>query len=595
MTSPASNKKSSRQHLVPEKTGFPVADVRLSKDQTFPRYPNLKDADVDLDLTLEQEIEYMKCANDPVYFAKNYYKITSVDKGFILFDPFPYQEELLNAFNDHRFVIDVQCRQSGKTTVVGAFLTWFILFHEHKEVFVLANKEKQALEILTRVRKAVLDLPYFLMPGVTKFGAGEIEFVNGSKIVAYATSSDSIRGRSGALIYIDEVAFIENDMDFWESTYPAVAQSETSKVIMTSTPKGQRGLLYKTWMDAEPDEDGMSNEFHRIMVKWHDVPAYTKDPEWKKKQIKRLGEPRFKQEFECNFKGSVGTLISSNTIEEMVSVSPIDEPDDWTKIFTKYNPSSKYAAVVDVGGGTKKDYSVCRIMDVTRIPYKTAALYRNNEIDPLLFPYIVKSMCEDYGECWVLPERNNDMGGEFVTVLTRELEYEYVVRTGKKDEGSGTVVGGRNSKPGIRTNTKTKAVGCSNMKTLIERKVIDVHDLETIYEIGNFIAKKDSYEADEGCFDDCVMTLVIFAWWAKQQWFIDEYSSNMFNHISEEGAKDGSFGSLDQYVIGAVNKSQQSEDEEDGAYNPSYGNVKISTNAEDFFGSEFGRNDSMLN
>lgn len=496
-----------------------------------------------IDLTLEQEIEYMKCALDPVYFAKNYYKITSIDKGFVLFEPFEYQEELLKAFDEHRFVIDMQCRQSGKTTVVGAFLLWYLIFHEHKEIFVLANKEKQAIEILTRVRKALLDMPFFLSPGVVKYGSTEVEFDNGSKIVAYATSSDSIRGRAAALLYIDEVAFIENDMDFWESTFPAVSQSETSKVIMTSTPKGQRGIFYKTWMEAEPDDEGMTNGFHRVLVTWDRVPTYIKDPEWSHKQIKKLGEARFKQEFGCSFRGSVGSLISTSKIESMVSTNAKEEPDEWTKIYRPYDPSRKYVAVADVGGGTGGDYSVCRVMDVSEYPYKTAALYRNNEISPMLFPHVIVSLCEHYGNCWVLPEINNDMGGQAITVLYYDLEYEFVIKTGSdKNKGTGTKVGGgKTSRPGIKTNLRTRSVGCSNMKSMIENDFILVDDLETIYELGNFIARNDRYEADEGCHDDCVMTLVIFAWLSKQDWFLDEFGRNIASDLFKKTTEEKSF------------------------------------------------------
>lgn len=524
---------------VPKKTGFKVEDHQLTEAQTFPRSKKLKNEGVKIDLTLEQEIEYMKCALDSIYFAKNYYKITSIDEGFILFEPFDYQEDLLKAFEEHRFVIDMQCRQSGKTTVVGAFLLWFLIFHSHKEVFVLANKEKQAIEILTRVRKALLDMPFFLSPGVVKYGSTEVEFDNGSKIVAYATSSDSIRGRSASVLYIDEVAFIENDMDFWESTYPAVSQSKESRVIMTSTPKGQRGLFYKTWMEAEEDESGVSNGFFRIEVKWHDVPSYANDPTWHQKTVKRLGEARFKQEYECSFRGSVGTLISPSTIEEMVSTNPKLEPDDWTKVYHQYDPSRKYVAVADVGGGTGGDYSVCRIMDVSSYPYKTAALYRNNEISPMLFPHIIVSMCEQYGSCWVLPEINNDMGGQAITVLYYDLEYENVIKTGSdKQKGTGTKVGGKASRPGIKTNMRTRAVGCSNMKSMIESGFIKVDDLETIYELGNFISVNDRYEADSGCHDDCVMTLVIFAWLTKQDWFLDEFGRNISTDMYQKAVKE---------------------------------------------------------
>lgn len=525
------------------KTGFKVADQQLTEHQTFPRSKKLKNEGVKIELTLEQEIEYMKCALDPVYFAKNYYKITSIDQGFVLFEPFEYQEELLKAFDEHRFVIDMQCRQSGKTTVVGAFLLWYLIFHEHKEIFVLANKEKQAIEILTRVRKALLDMPFFLSPGVVKYGSTEVEFDNGSKIVAYATSSDSIRGRAAALLYIDEVAFIENDMDFWESTFPAVSQSETSKVIMTSTPKGQRGIFYKTWMEAEPDEEGISNGFHRVLVTWDKVPTYIKDPDWSHKQIKKLGEARFKQEFGCSFRGSVGSLISTSKIENMVSINAKEEPDEWTKIYRPYDPNRKYVAVADVGGGTGGDYSVCRIMDVSEYPYKTAALYRNNEISPMLFPHIIVSLCEHYGNCWVLPEINNDMGGQAITVLYYDLEYEFVIKTGSdKNKGTGTKVGGgKTSRPGIKTNLRTRSVGCSNMKSMIENDFILVDDLETIYELGNFIAKNDRYEADEGCHDDCVMTLVIFSWLSKQDWFLDEFGRNIASDLYKKTTEEKSF------------------------------------------------------
>ena len=432
---------------------------------------------------------------------------------------------------------------SHNTTVVGAFLLWYLIFHEHKEIFVLANKEKQAIEILTRVRKALLDMPFFLSPGVVKYGSTEVEFDNGSKIVAYATSSDSIRGRSAAILYIDEVAFIENDMDFWESTYPAVSQSATSRVIMTSTPKGQRGLFYKTWMEAEADENGVSNGFHRVLVTWDRVPSYAKDPSWYGKQVKRLGEARFKQEYGCSFRGSVGTLISPTKIEQMVSTNPKEEPDEWTKIYRPYDSSRKYVAVADVGGGTGGDYSVCRVMDVTEYPYKTAALYRNNEISPMLFPHVIVSLCEHYGNCWVLPEINNDMGGQAITVLYYDLEYEFVIKTGSdKNKGTGTKVGGgKTSRPGIKTNIRTRSVGCSNMKSMIENDFIMIDDLETIYELGNFIAKNDKYEADEGCHDDCVMTLVIFAWLSKQDWFLDEFGRNIASDLYKKTTEEKSF------------------------------------------------------
>lgn len=285
--------------MAPLKTGFKVADVHLRMDQTYKRRPSVKAANVDLEMTPEQEMEFVKCKRSAMYFITHYYKITSLDKGFILFNPYEYQRKLIEAFQDHRFNISLQSRQSGKTTVVAAFLLWYAMFHSDKEVFVLANKEKQAKEILDRISKAYMDMPFFLQQGAEKFGALGIDFENKSKITAYATSADSIRGRSVALLYVDEVAFIDGCEEFWASTYPAVASSNSSKVIMTSTPNGQRGLFYNTWMGSFPNEAGITNGFNRTLVTWRDVPTYANKPGWEASERARLGDAKFDQEFDC--------------------------------------------------------------------------------------------------------------------------------------------------------------------------------------------------------------------------------------------------------------------------------------------------------
>ncbi len=386
---------------------------------------------------------------------------------------------------------------------------------------------------------------------------------------AYFTGG--IYSHNCALLYLDEVAFIENDMEFWESTYPAVAQSETSRVIMTSTPKGQRGLFYKTWCESESDEYGVSNGFHRVKVTWEEVPTYTKSPSWYERTVKRLGEARFMQEFGCSFKGSVGTLIASKTIENMVSTNPKQEPDEWTKIYHPYDPQNRYIAIADVGGGTGGDYSVCRVIDVSHYPYRTVALYRNNEISPMLFPYVIVSMCEAYGSCPVLVEGNNDMGGQALTVLWYDLEYEGTLRTSSdKNKGTGTKIGGgKTSRPGIRTNQRTRSIGCSNMKSMIEKGFLHIDDLETIYELGNFILISDKYQADVGCNDDCVMTLVIFAWLCKQDWFQEEYGKNISTEMYQKETNEGNFRLP---LAGGV---QYAETPAETTIATSYGNVPV--------------------
>lgn len=516
----------------PLKEGFKVADIKLPMGQTYKRRPAVKAANSNVQMTEEQINEFVKCKKSAMYFITNYYKITSIDAGFILFDPYEYQRELIESFQKYRFNVSLQSRQSGKTTVVAAFILWYAMFHSDKECFVLANKEKQAKEILDRVSKAYMDMPFFLQQGAVKFGSLGIEFENNSKIIAYATSADSIRGRSVALLYVDEVAFIDGCEEFWTSTYPALASSKTNKCILTSTPNGQRGLFHDIWQKSFPDANGTTNDFHRTLVTWKSVPNYAADPDFELKEVARLGQAKFDQEFDCSFLGSVGTLIPSKDLKRMISRQPINsvegesltDDETSTKIYYPYEEGNKYVAIADVGEGLDQDYSVLDVFDVTQYPYKIVAKYRNNSIAPILFPYTAVSICKQYGECPILMEVNNDVGGQASTILFNEIEYEGVICTSNDPmDGSGVRVGGRKSRPGIKTTKKTKRIGCANLKALIERDMLVIEDLDTITELGQFVRVRESYEADKGCHDDCVMPLVIFAWLVKQDWFNDMF------------------------------------------------------------------------
>ncbi|CAM0071288.1 terminase large subunit [Vibrio phage K440] len=515
-----------------------IKDIRLRMSQTYSRKPALKAAHLGLELDEVQQMEWVKCAMDAEYFIRNYYRITTIDRGFILFEPFDYQVELIQAFQDNRWNVVCQCRQSGKTTVVAAFLLWYALFHGDKEIAILANKEKQAKEIMDRMQKALSDLPFFLQQGLTKYGATEMNFENESKVYVYATSPDAIRGRSCAVVYLDEFAFVDGDEEFWESVYPTMASATTSRCIITSTPKGQRGMFHNIWVNAEEDANGETNGFHRTLVTWDQVPTYANDPEWEPATRKRLGDSRFKQEMECSFRGSVGTLIPSRDLERMVSKKPIDEPSEYTKIYAKYNPQRRYIGVADVAGGLEQDYSVLTVIDVTEYPYTIAAKYRCNTISPMMFPYSVVDICNAYGECPLLMETNNDVGGQAISVLWYDLEYVETLMTGsdRTRGGSGLKVGGRDGLPGIKTTSRVRNIGCSNLKALIETGKLEICDLDTMDELGVFVLKNDKYQADEGCHDDCVMPLVLFSWLVKTDWFMDEYERN----VSEDMRKSAS-------------------------------------------------------
>lgn len=243
----------------------------------------------------------------------------------------------------------------------------------------------------------------------------------------------------------------------------------------------------------------------------------------------------------CSFLGSVGTLIPSKLLRQIITKAPVREPNKYTKIFMEYDPERKYVGVADVGGGLGQDYSVLTIFDVTHYPYRIAAKYRNNEISPMLYPYTIVDMCSAYGKCPVLVETNNDVGGQCISVLWYDLEYEETLQTSNHKQ-HGLRIGGYDSVPGIRTTSRPRNMGCANLKSLMETGKLLVEDLDTATELGTFILKNDKYQADKGCHDDCVMPLVLFSWLVKTEWFVDTYerniASDMFKSASQQAIEE---------------------------------------------------------
>lgn len=272
---------------------MPIADIDI--DKTGLCYLNnqkLKKAFVKIPFTREQIDEHIRCQQDPVYFAENYIKIVSLDHGLVNFKLYPYQKEMIESFEQNRFSINLLCRQAGKTTVVGAYILHYAIFNKNKRIAVLANKGDTAREILSRIKSMFEDLPWFLKPGVVEWNKGSIEFSNGTRIVSASTSNSGIRGQSMNLIYLDEMAFIQNDVEFFTSTYPVISAGKTTKVIITSTPNGMN-LFYKMWMDAVNGKSA----FVPKKYLWDSVPG--RDEAWKIETLRNISQKQFDQEFMC--------------------------------------------------------------------------------------------------------------------------------------------------------------------------------------------------------------------------------------------------------------------------------------------------------
>uniref|UniRef100_A0AAU6W3A6 Terminase DNA packaging enzyme large subunit n=1 Tax=Pseudomonas phage Cygsa01 TaxID=3138529 RepID=A0AAU6W3A6_9VIRU len=509
------------------KTGFPVADVLLPIEQTYRDNPLIKKADVQLELTHLQVLELIKCANDPIYFCRNYVKIRTTDGKIQNFEPYPFQIELIKMMVECRFVAALFGRQQGKTTTVGAVIAWYGIFNENQDMAILANKGDQAQEIVSRIQLIIENLPFFMQPGVRTWNKRSMDLGNGTRIFSAATSASSIRGKSVSFLYIDEAAHIANDIEFYESTYPVISAGENSRVVMTTTPKGARGMFYHIYTQGEKK----LNDYATIKSIWSDVPG--RGEKWKATTLANIGGmAQWLQEFCCEFIGSSGTLINPEVLQRLEYSNPLKESKDGhTKIYEEARENRKYIAIADCAEGVGQDSSVLTVIDVEEIPYRVVAKYKNNTISPLLFPYTIVSMCQQYGGCPVLVESNNDVGGQVTYILKYELEYEGTLGCTSDRKGRELKIGGYGAKPGVKTTRKVKNVGCSNLKTLIEMDKLLVVDEEIIQELGTFIEKNNSYEADDDCHDDTVMTLVLFSWLVKQTWFMDYSSSNIVTNL----------------------------------------------------------------
>jgi hypothetical protein len=282
-------------------------------DNIYLGNPNLKKANTPIEFTQENIEEFMKCKEDPVYFSKNYIKIVSLDEGLVNFKPYKFQEKLIRNFHNHRFNICKMPRQTGKSTTVVSYLLHYAVFNDNINIAILANKSSTAKDLLGRLQLAYENLPRWMQQGILSWNKQSLELENGSKIVASSTSASAVRGGSYNIIFLDEFAFIPNNIadQFFASVYPTISSGKSTKVIIVSTPHGMNHF-YRMWHDAERKR----NEYVPVEVHWSEVPG--RDQKWKQQTIANTSEQQFKVEFECEFLGSVDTLISVAKLKTLI-------------------------------------------------------------------------------------------------------------------------------------------------------------------------------------------------------------------------------------------------------------------------------------
>lgn len=472
----------------------------------FKGVSDLRDEHERIEITPEQASELAKCVKDPIYFIKNYVYINTKDKGVQKFNLWNYQEDLIRKFDKYRFNIVKFGRQLGKSATTRAFILWYSIFNADKVVAILSNKLSGSMEQMYLLRESYLKLPKFLQPGIVSWNKKSIEFSTGTRIFCAATSSDSITGTSVNLLYLDEFALVPHHKadDFVGSVFPTISSGQTTKIIITSTPRGHN-IFFRLWEEAGDTLEQSRNGFVRSAATWQVCPTRTK--EWAEREMQQIGEIKFNQEHLCSFIGSVSTLIDHKFLSTMKARDPIKLPG-LIKYVRLYELPLKrrvletngweYVASLDSGYGVHKDSSVLQICLVkNNIDVEQVAVVSCNSMDIKEFSQMCREVLKQYYDPGLIIEQNGP-GIAAIKYFNDDFEYENLIHFDT-----------HGNKLGLWASENLKSTSCILMKTYIQRKYAKIYDYNTINELYSFgQTSATKWGAMGGTHDDHVTSLM---------------------------------------------------------------------------------------
>jgi len=500
------------------------AKFKTFKDSDFRtryiRMPHLKKCHIKTSWTTEMMEEWLKCQRDVLYFAENYSAIETGDHGIVKIQLRGYQKDMLRIISKNRNSIFRLPRQVGKTTVVAIMLAHYLIFNSAKTVAVLAHRLPMASEVLARVKQVIELLPDFLQPGIVEWNKGSVELENGSKIKAYSSDPDSLRGMSAQFVYIDEVAFIPQYEQAEKAFINVVKGSRKSKIVMTSTPNGLNHF-YDKWNSA--NAEGLQNSgYAPYTAYWYDIKErlYSQkedlfDDGWEFTitSIAETNVETFKQEHLCEFNGSSLTLIHSQKLLEMEGMDV--HPNNFGITYFKYPDAKRnYMAVLDSAEGRGQDYHSMHIIDISMFPFEQVATFRSNTMSPLELPSVIYSLMISYNTCPFLVEDANS-GQEIANALFN-MDYPNIISVDPHSWG-------------IKPSVLTKQLGASTLKDLIEYDKLILNCKETLRELRTFTVYKNTWKAEEGHHDDTVTSLILFAYLTTLDGFKEFMQDPTFN------------------------------------------------------------------
>ena len=465
------------------------------------RNPNLKKANAQVEFTYEQIQELKKCSEDPVYFIRKYVKIQHPIRGAIPFALYDYQEEMVRAYKDNRYVVVLSARQTGKSQTSGAYLLWYAIFHFDKTILIASNKNSNAMEMIHRIKFAYENLPHWLKPGIQEDGYNKhaIGFDNGTRIISEATSENSGRGLSISLLYLDEFAFVQPAVqeEFWTSISPTLATG--GSCIMTSTPNGDINIFAQVWRGALVDANG----FKHIRVYWDQPPG--RDQKFKEDEIGRIGERQWLQEYECEFLSSDALLIKSTILQQITNILKDIRPkfviENSVVFWDDVKHGHSYLVGMDPATGSGSDFTVISVFEFPSLiqvaEYRSNTMSTNEAYRMLkkILLYLQKKESTVY-----FSVENNGVGEGVISLFEADEDQptnvEFVSESGRNRRGMTTV-------------SRTKMRACVNLREMIERNVMNIRSPILLNELKTFTRKRGSYDHQVGSTSDCISAVLV--------------------------------------------------------------------------------------
>lgn len=474
------------------------------------------------------------------YFCENFFYIQHPVKGKMLFAPYDYQTRLLDAYHGHRFNINMLPRQMGKTTCAAGYLLWYAMFHPDQTILISAHKFTGSQEIMQRIRYAYELCPDHIRCGVINYNKGSIEFDNGSRIISTTTTSNTGRGMSISLLYCDEFAFVPPNIadEFWTSISPTLATG--GKAIITSTPNSDEDTFANIWKEANKKFDEFGNEqdigingFSPFTCHWSEHPD--RDEPWATAERGRIGEERFRREYNCEFLVYDETLINSICLAGLEGINPMVNMGQ-TRWYKTPKSDSIYVISLDPSLGTGGNSAGIQVFE---LPSFIQVAEWHHNLTPIEGQVKVLKDILKYIQDTVGSENNgniywsieNNTVGEAGLVCIRDIgEENFAGLFLSEPVRKGHV---RKFRKGFNTTHGAKISAAARLKHLIESGKMKINSKLLISELKAFVATGTSFKAKVGEEDDLVSALLLIV---RMSQVLSDWDPRVFDSFSSSGS-----------------------------------------------------------